>query len=348
MTRGRGEALAGSLLGQALGDALGFVVEARPYDVARDYVENCLRAGRAGALAPPDHLFGQYTDDTQLARELLLSVVDAGGWSTEAFARRVAALFASGHDVGAGPGTRTAAARLLGGTHWSLAGTPAPYAGNGSAMRAGPLGLLFAERRAMVTAAVEQSLVTHLDPRCAAGAVAVAAAVARAVEPRPIQRAEFLDAVASAAGEQDASLASAVRGLGAWMHLDPEAAAARLHAEGLDPAYSRQWQGISAFVTPSVVWSLYAFLRDPDDYWTAVCTAIGAGGDTDTMAAIAGAIAGARLGREALPAGLVERLHDRGRWKATELAELAGRAAAVTGPPARPRPGNSSEARPPD
>ena len=43
----------------------------------------------------------------------------------------------------------------------------------------------------------------------------------------------------------------------------------------------------------------------PDDYWATVCTAIGVGGDTDTMAAIAGAISGARLGPAALarPAG---------------------------------------------
>ena len=320
-------ALTGCLLGQALGDALGFVVEARPHPVARRYVEDHLRAGRAGEIGHPDHPFGQYTDDTQLARELLLAMVEAGGWSAEAFAGRVAALFEAGLDVAAGPGTRAAAGRLRGGTHWSRAGTPAPYAGNGSAMRAGPLGLLFPERRAMVTAAVEQSLVTHLDPRCAAGAVAVATAVARAAEARALHRGEFLDAVASAAAEQEESVGSAIRGLAAWAHLAPEEAARWLHAEGLDPAYGHEWQGISAFVTPSVLWSLYAFLRDPDDYWTAVCTAIGAGGDTDTMAAIAGAIAGARLGPAALPAGLVERLHDRGRWGAAELAELAARAA---------------------
>src|SRR5688572_8673305 len=107
----RTDSLRGCLLGQALGDALGFVVEARPYEVARDYVESYLRAGRAGELAHPHFPFGQYSDDTQLARELLLSVVDAGAWNPESFARRVADLFGTGRDVGAGPGTRAAAAR---------------------------------------------------------------------------------------------------------------------------------------------------------------------------------------------------------------------------------------------
>ena len=318
-------ALTGCLLGQGLGDALGFVVEARPYQAARRYLEDYLLIGRAGELGHPDFAFGQYTDDTQLARELLLSVVDAGGWSPEAFARRVAALFQQGLDIGAGPGTRAAAARLAGGTHWSLAGTPAPYAGNGSAMRAGPLGLLFTDTEAMVVAAVEQSLVTHSDPRCAAGAVALAGAVARAAEPGPLDRGEFLGAVADLAGGQDESVASAIRGLQTWVHLPADDAIRWLHAEGLDPAYTREWQGISAFVTPSVLWSLYAVLRDPDDYWNAVCTAIGAGGDTDTMAAMAGAIAGARLGPGALPPALVQRLTDRGTWGAHELTALAER-----------------------
>jgi ADP-ribosylglycohydrolase len=323
----RATALTGCLLGQALGDALGFVVEARPYETARRYVEEYLRAGRAGDLSHPDHPFGQYSDDTQLARELLLSVAEARGWSAEAFARRVSALFEDGRDVGAGPGTRAAAARLRAGTHWSLAGTPAPYAGNGSAMRAGPLGLVFAETRAMVVAAVEQSLVTHLDSRCAAGAVAVAAAVGLAANGRPIRPREFLGSVAALAAAQDESVASAILGLETWAHLAPEAATRWLHAEGLDPAFGEEWQGISSFVTPSLVWGLYSFLRDPDDYWAAVCTAIGAGGDTDTMAAITGAIAGARLGPSALPGSLVQELNDRGEWPAARLAELAERVA---------------------
>jgi ADP-ribosylglycohydrolase len=102
-----------------------------------------------------------------------------------------------------------------------------------------------------------------------------------------------------------------------------------VHESGLDPAHKDKWQGISAFITPSVLWSLYAFLRSPDDYWETVCTAIGVGGDTDTMAAIAGAISGARLGVEALPEELVACLNDRGEWGAGALVELAHSCAAV-------------------
>jgi ADP-ribosylglycohydrolase len=326
------DALTGCLLGQALGDALGFVVEARPLEVARAYVRDYLQAGRAGELAHPEFPFGQYSDDTQLARELLLSFAAAGGWSPETFAFRVGALFGEGRDVGAGTGTRAAAMRLLSGTPWNRSGTPAPYAGNGSAMRAAPLGLLFGDDSVlMAQAAVEQSLVTHRDPRCAAGALAVASAVSLAARGERLEPPEFLAMVAGHAATVEPSVADAIRGLRGWAGLGPEAAARRLHVEGLDPMYADEWRGISAFVTPSVVWSLYAFLRTPDDYWTTVCTAIEAGGDTDTMAAIAGAISGARLGPAGLPARLVARVNDRGDWGSEALTDLACRAARLVG-----------------
>jgi ADP-ribosylglycohydrolase len=318
------DALAGCIVGQALGDALGFVVEAEAPEVAEEYVGQWLLAGRAGERAHPRFAFGQYSDDTQLARELLGSFADSGGWNPQAFSRRLAELFRDGRDVGAGPGTRAAARRLLDGVPWQDSGTPAPYAGNGSAMRAGPLGLLFPGAPDEMRRAVrEQSRITHLDPRCAAGAVAVAGAVALATEPGSIDRGQFLERLGAWVAAEDASVADAILGLGQWGDLPPDAAARHVHRIGLDPGHAQQWMGISAFVTPSVVWSLYAFLRSPDDYWATVCTAIRVGGDTDTMAAIAGAVSGARLGVAALPPPLVGVLNDRGTWRAEELAEVA-------------------------
>ena len=325
-------ALTGCILGQALGDALGFVVEARPPEVARAYVDEYLTAGQAGQLAHPEFPFGQYSDDTQLARELVSSFVEARGWNPADFARRMAAVFAEGRDVGAGPGTRAAAARLLAGTPWTRSGTPAPYAGNGSAMRAAPLGLLFGgSTKPMIEATLEQSLMTHLDPRCSAGALAVAGAVSIAARPEPVAPDDFIDALAELTAPVDESVALAIRGLRTWARLPPTEAARCLHTERLDPTHADEWRGVSAFVTPSVVWSLYAFLHTPDDYWGTVCTAIGVGGDTDTMAAIAGAISGARLGAGVLPARLVEQLNDRGAWGRDPLVDLARCASSLVG-----------------
>jgi ADP-ribosylglycohydrolase len=315
---------AGCLLGLALGDALGFVVEAEPPDVAAAYVRDELRAGRVGERGHASFPFGQYSDDTQLARELLLSLRESGRFDPAAFGRRIAALFAEGRDVGAGPGSRGAALRLAAGVPWSEAGAPAPYAGNGSAMRAAPIGLLFHHDVGMlVRVAVEQSRVTHRDSRCAGGAVAIAGATALAARGGRIDAAGWLRELAGWVRRVDEQVGGAVELVGAWLDLEPCRAAAELRASRLDPDYAGPWRGISAYVVPSVAWSLYSFLRSPDSYWDAVCTAIEIGGDTDTLGAMAGALAGARLGAGALPAALIGRLNDRGEWQGPALAELA-------------------------
>ena len=66
-------------------------------------------------------------------------------------------------------------------------------------------------------------------------------------------------------------------------------------------------QAISAsspFVVPSVLLSLYAFLREPDDFRACMRLALRAGGDVDSTCAMAGAISGAYLGMAGLPARL--------------------------------------------
>jgi ADP-ribosylglycohydrolase len=300
------------------------VVEAAPADVALAYARDELDRRRLGARAHPDFPFGQYSDDTQLARALLLGVRDTGGWDPAAFARRVEELFQQDAAVGAGPGTRAAAARLTAGASWREAGTPAPYAGNGAAMRVAPLGILLADDPPrLIEAAVEQCLVTHLDPRCAGGAVAIAGAAALASRPGSLDAPSLLQELAGMVATVDSGMAGAVVAVAAWLHLPPANARERLQQAALDPGEGPEWRGISTHVVPSVAWSLYAALRSPDDYWTAVRTAIEAGGDTDTMAAMAGGIVGGRVGISGLPATLLARLTDRGRWQADALEALA-------------------------
>ena len=107
--------------------------------------------------------------------------------------------------------------------------------------------------------------------------------------------------------------------------MPPEEAVTFISKAGLDADYvdDDEWKGISAFVISSVLWSLYSFLRTPDDYWETICTAIGVGGDVDTTAAMAGAISGAYLGIGAIPSHLSHCLTDRKTWGFDELVELA-------------------------
>ena len=318
------EIFAGCLIGQALGDALGFVVEGQPPDACRAYVEGVVKAGHAARGRRGPFAFGQYSDDSQLARELLQSYVARGGFEAADYARRVAAIFAEERIVGPGQSTGAAARRLAAGVPWAEAGTPPPSAGNGSAMRAGPIGLLFHDDpERLIAAAHDQGRLTHADPRCSAGAVAIAGAVALALDAAPLDRAAFLGTLAEWAGAIEPFLAAYLEDLTGWVALSPDEAVKRIAGAGVEPGFGEPWPGISPFVVPSVLWSLYAFLRTPDDYWEAVCAAIAVGGDVDTTAAMTGAIAGARAGLKALPADLTSRLNDQGTWGFEALAALA-------------------------
>jgi ADP-ribosylglycohydrolase len=325
----------GCLIGLALGDALGAVVEGAPSEQALSYVRDWLRSGRAAERGREGFPFGQYTDDTQLARELLRSIAERGEFDPAHFAGFIARLFETGSVLGEGPGTGTAARRLGEGVSWRDAGTPSPYAGNGAAMRAGPLGILYwADPDRLAVVAVEQSRITHRDPRCAAGALAVARAVALAATREPIVPELFAEQVAEAVGPVDVSVADMVAEVGRWAEQPPDAVAREILERGLDVGAPPEWQGLSSFVTTSVCWSLYAFLRSPDVYWDAIGTAIAVGGDTDTLGAMTGAISGARVGLEGLPADLAALLTDRGAWGFKELRRLAEDLISGSRPPA--------------
>ena len=310
-----GEPVAGSLLGQCLGDALGLEVEGQPRTVCADYVAR-LNAGEI-----PETV-GQYSDDSQLARELLQSLVAYGRFDPSDYGDRIARIFRDGRIVGPGHTTRQAAVRLDKGVPWDQAGTPPPAAGNGSAMRAGPIGLVYARDTAahLIAAAHDQGRITHQDPRCAAGAIAIAGAVALAC--RGATPTTYTATLAQWTQTYDPILAEALEQLDVWVALSPADAVRRIAPVGLPHV---DWDGISGFVTGSVLWSLYAFLRHPDDYWAAITTAIGGGGDTDTTAAMTGAIVGARVGIDRLPHALVSRVHDRNTWTVAELSDLAQR-----------------------
>ncbi|MBD3190739.1 MAG: hypothetical protein GF308_08845 [Candidatus Heimdallarchaeota archaeon] len=58
------EQFAGCIIGQALGDALGFVMEGQSYDATQAYVDQVLRTEKAGTIGRDPFPFGQYTDDS--------------------------------------------------------------------------------------------------------------------------------------------------------------------------------------------------------------------------------------------------------------------------------------------
>jgi hypothetical protein len=89
----------------------------------------------------------------------------------------------------------------------------------------------------------------------------------------------------------------------------------------------------------SSAWSMLAFLRHPDDFVACVRFAVSGGGDTDTTAAMAGALCGARVGVHGIPTAWLAGIHDQGQWSAVRLVALCDAAQeavsrwASSGPP---------------
>jgi ADP-ribosylglycohydrolase len=317
------EHFSAALLGVALGDALGFPVEGYPPAITERYVSQFLLAGLAGQWKHYPFEFGQYSDDTQMTRSIIESINHCQGFDPEDVAHRFARLYETNKIIGQGRSTQEAVQRLIHGVPWKKAGTLPPTAGNSSTTRSLAIGLyLYQQPEEMVQAAYDQSWITHQDPRCLAGAVTVAGATALALTSENIEPPEFINQLLSWSRPISQEFADQLGQLPRWLDLLPEHAAGLIARAGIEESYQDNWHGISPFVTSSVIWSLYAFLKTPDDYWETICTAIAAGGDADTTAAIAGGIAGAHLGMAQLPVHLVRQLNDQGRWSQEKLTVL--------------------------
>jgi hypothetical protein len=229
---------AGCLIGQCLGDALGFIVEGSGPDECQAYVENLKQPCNLAHYRRGHYGFGQYSDDSQLARELMLSLGECGKLDPADYAVRISRLFAENLIVGRGLATDEAAKRLARGVSWETAGVPPPAAGNGTAMRAAPIGLFFATRKAeLVRAAHDQSRITHLDRRCSAGSVAIAGAVAIASRHQKFDVTQFAQELSAMADPFDRVLSSALLQLPLWVTYAPFEVVSEISGVGRDPTF---------------------------------------------------------------------------------------------------------------
>jgi poly(ADP-ribose) glycohydrolase ARH3 len=286
----------GALLGTFVGDALGMPFEgAQPAEVPARLAMLDARLGR-----------GTYTDDTQMAIALAESLLERGEVDAAALGRA----FAGAHDPrrGYGAGTTEVLRLIRSGIHPHAAASTLfggqGSRGNGAAMRIAPVAVRYAHDRAALARAAEASArVTHAHPLARDAAVAQAVAIAAALRGEPA-----LDAALAAARtpELKQRLAASARLIGARPR--PEEVAARL--------------GNSSRGHESVPAAIYAAAAH-ESVEEAITFAIRCGGDTDTIGAMAGAVAGARTGASALPSDWLDALEEgpKGRSHIEKLAD---------------------------
>ncbi|SNR54066.1 ADP-ribosylglycohydrolase family protein [Halorubrum vacuolatum] len=292
------DAATGVLLGLACGDAVGRPVEfatheeiTRKYGVVTDMLAHGVHDKPAGAV----------TDDTELALCIARSLVEKRRFDGEDIAERFVEWYDS-DPFGIGSMTADALSEYKRGATWDEAGkevwerrNEGENAGNGSVMRCAPLALAFADTpETLATVSRQSSAITHYDPRCTYGCIILNHTIAGYLrnDPAPLENALSLV-------ERDGP------------------------AELVEPLslVLNQTDELSLSPTGYVVDTLQTALYDAitaESAEDAIVTAVNRGGDTDTIGAIAGAVAGARFGAGTLPNRWLESLQYR-----DELEQLA-------------------------
>jgi len=280
------ERFAGLLFGTAVGDALGLPAE----NLSASRIRR-LWNGRWKMR----FIFGRgmISDDTEhtlmVAQALLTQPEDA-----DAFQRALAWKFRWWFIAlpgGVGMATAKACFKLWLG--FSLKRCAVNSAGSGPAMRSAILGAYFAgdpgKRREFVLAS---SRLTHRGWQAETAALAVAECVALAMagdgKPEPKQ---VLSELQKLCAESD------------WLKILTaiEASLATRHSVSEFARTMELENAVSGYAMHVVPVAIYAWLRHPGDFRVALTSVLECGGDTDTAGAIAGALAGASIGRRGIP-----------------------------------------------
>lgn len=298
----------GSLYGLLVGDALGVPYEFHPpaalpplHEIEMDPPAGFHRAHRG--VAP-----GTWSDDGALALALLDALLEEGRPDAQAIAARIVAWAREGRyavdgrvfDIGMQ--TSTSVEKLQEGASPFESGGRDEYSnGNGSLMRVAPLALWHRGSDAeLAEAAHLQSVPTHAHPRSQAACALLSLTLRR-----------ILDGAETA----DKALEAAEESLAAH-YADRASFAAEL--QGLLRAPQRHAPRGTGYVVDTL-WSAIHAVRDRD-FEGALRAAVAFGNDTDTTACVAGAIAGALHGVEAIPARWLQAL----RGKEIVEAMVAG------------------------
>lgn len=306
----------GVLLGTFVGDALGRRWEGAPavgQEQARGRLEQSLSERRY-----------RYTDDTQLTLALAEHLCDDPRVDPPALAATFRRHF-EGHR-GYARGMFGIVSAWDGGLSPQEAATsvfPDGSFGNGAAMRAAPVGVVWRtddhQRRA---AAHRQAAITHAHPIGKDGAAAQAHAVALAAQQEHFSYEDIRELA------QDAETAELQRALS--VAADEVQRWALDRRPDVEEIAAQIGTGVLADQSvPAALWVAAV----AENFSDAVLLSLALGGDVDTIAAMACAITGAALGDEAIPSAWLERLEDgaRGRRYATDLAERLADAADVLG-----------------
>ncbi len=300
----------GAVLGSGVGDALGAAYEFGCAAVGPEGPE--MLGGGLGGFEP-----GEWTDDTAMAWCILDVAATRADLGSDAALTEIAHRFREWYDGGpadignqtravlGAAGEAPSAGALTQAAH-DLHAQTGRSAGNGSLMRTAPVALRFLDDpEALAAAARRISALTHVDQQAQDACVLWSAAIAQAIVEGEFDVRTGLALLAPAQAESWAELIDAAESE------DP----ATFQPNGwVVTAFQAAWSAIAQTPVPA---------QDPRQHFSvALDTVIRIGDDTDTTAAIAGALLGAKWGASAVPQRWRRVLHGYPGIAADELSRL--------------------------
>lgn len=288
----------GCMLGAAVGDALGKQNEglSRRDIISRGYATDY---GRARPGCPGEKLrAGQYTDDTEQMLILAQLLIECNRFDADDFAERIAKWGADALNDPArkslvGPSSSLSIERLNSGINWKESGSELPSCG--SAMRVAPIGLFYKDLEEIEKNAALSSIPTHKSKGSIAGAVAVAVGVRSALS--GMDCFGIIKESCARASNYDIALAKKIELSFEKKEEEPDEVFAVL--------------GTSYSVYETVPCAFYCLSRHFEEAKRAIIEAVNAGGDTDSIACITGALCGALHGESSLPKRWITGLENR-------------------------------------
>lgn len=293
----------------AIGDALGMQFETRSWN------DPAILKWDGKSFGPSDfHKLnpGQWTDDTGMALALTKSILPSvanefGGFKPELAASFYTQWYQGPTFRGAGQTTRKALESLKNGVPWYQTGEVGAL-GNGTAMRVAPLGVFYKDEPGkLIKAAKLDALITHDSHEAQQGSIAVAMGVALLLN--GVKKEEILESLrhileASRLLDNINLIASNKTIYDTLKNKDYNR---ELDKTGGNRVISQLILGNKYTVHEAVARSFYVFVVTRS-FEEAMELAIRGGGDTDTVAAMVGALCGAYYGLDGIPEGYIRQV----------------------------------------
>ncbi len=299
----------GTLLGVSIGDTLGHpfegILRERIYSRFNDFKE---------FIGSNKKLFNTYTDDTQLTLHTAKALIQGSGFNEDYFIREYVE-WLEDPPIGPGYGCISSIQKLKYGISWKKAASNS--GGNGTAMRVSPIGLFYCrDIKNLKNFALQSSIITHSHPAASAGAIVVARAISFLID-KTIDTSflvdDFFDAIISSISNSREEIwdefIEILNKVKNNLSISLEAGLIKFYQVGVKAPYFIEDYLGKAFVHPytlsTVACAIFVFLKNLNSFEGCVFKLATAGGDSDTVGAIGGSLAGAYFGKDQISSDLM-------------------------------------------